>query len=117
MRINGYCCLGFVWKIIEPESASRVRAGRSISPVKHRTIYYQQVGAIKVKADRQIKDTELEQVCRLVPTSSVNLCSALHVKVIDPSQLSFCYLVEESVAPKPPSPHDNIVLRTDSTAV
>ena len=75
-------------------------AARAINQsVKLRTIYYQQVGAIKVKADRQIKDTELEQVCRLVPTSSVTLSSALHVKVIDPSQLSFCYLVEESVAP------------------
>ena len=106
MRINGYCCLGFVWEIIESESVVRV-CGPGDQSVKLdvglRTIYYQQVVPIKVKFSRQIK--QLEQVCRLVATSSVLtrclLCFALHVKVIDPSLprtliISFCYLGDES---------------------
>ena len=83
MRINGYCCLGFVWKIIEPESAS-VRAGRSISPAKLRTIYYQQVAPIKVKFNLQIKRTGTGvSPPRHLATSPLIVYSGLYVKVID----------------------------------
>ena len=87
MRINGYCCLGFVWKIIEPESAS-VRAGRSISQVKLRTIYYQQVGdPSKVQQADKRTGTGVSCVssCPHHLTHYCLLCSVLFVKVTDPS--------------------------------